>query len=749
MAIRTFNSVGGFSVGEVPTTVILANGDITTGNATLTGNVQANTAVKTDSLLHLDGTPWDFQQPAGSANGQIQYYEGGEFGASANLIWQNANSALVVIGNIQASNFVGNVIGNISGNITIPGTSTGVVINDGGSANSFSGFTYIKANGLVTITGNILTGNAGLGNLATANYFSGDGSLLTSITGANVTGYVSNANAANTANTATSATTAGTVTTNAQPNITSVGTLSSLDVTGNISAGNITGATYVSGTLTTAAQPNITSLGTLSTLDVSGNVSVGNLTSDGSVDAIFLGGVLTTTSQPNITSVGTLANLTVTGNANIDNTVNAGNLNVIGRVYSSLLPSNDNTLTLGNSSLKWANIFTTGLFVGGGSITATANVLNIDALYAGNNISAGSLTVRGEAIMQGDATISGNLTVAGNTTYINVTNLDIKDPLISLGGTANGGNASAYDGKDRGLILHNYYANGSSAVNQAFIWDTGNNQFEAISQVDSFSGEVVVAGAYANIKVDTILGNLSGTIITGNQYLITNVGTLGNLNVTNTVTSANANITSTLKASGLTYPTADGSVGQVLTTYGNGTLTFSTIDTYRISNGTSNVTVFSSGNVTTSVGGVANVIVATTTGANIKGYANVTGNAFIQGNATVGNVIIGDSSIRAAKVVTSTTSLSTIATIDITDVRGVIFDVTGEQDNYPSTNKYSIATVTALQDGTNVDYAVYGTVLLGGATGTLSCSLSLGNLYLQVTPASSADTTWTVQYRTL
>jgi hypothetical protein len=39
--------------------------------------------------------------------------------------------------------------------------------------------------------------------------------------------------------TATSATTAGTVTTNAQPNITSLGTLVDLDVTGNISGGNI------------------------------------------------------------------------------------------------------------------------------------------------------------------------------------------------------------------------------------------------------------------------------------------------------------------------------------------------------------------------------------------------------------------------------------------------------------------------------------------------------------------------------
>jgi hypothetical protein len=719
MAIRTFNSVGGFSVGEIPTTVILANGDITTGNATLSSNVTANYAVLTDNLLHLDGTPWDFQQPAGSANGQIQFYSNGEFGATSNLAWYDANTTLFVGGNVTATNFVGNVIGNISGNITIPGTSTGVVINDSGSANSFSGFTYAKGNGLVTITANLLTGNANLGNLAEANYISAN--------------YIS-----------------GILTTANQPNITGLGSLSTLTVTGNISAGNITGATYVSGTLTTAAQPNITSVGTLSNLTVLGNAEVGNLSSDGTLSALFLGGILTTTNQPNITSVGTLSSLSVTGNANIDNTVNAGNLNVTGRVYSSLLPSNDNTLTLGNASLAWSNVYTTKVNVGSSSITATANVLQIDALYSGNNISAGSLTVRGEAIMQGDATISGNLTVGGNTTYINVTNLDVADPLISLGGTANGGNASAYDGKDRGLILKNYYSNGSGPVNQAFIWKTGSSQFEAFSNVN-YSGEIIDAGnsTYANIKGSYFIGDLSGLVTTGNQYLITNVGTLGNLNVTNTVTSANANITSVLKASGLTYPTSDGTNGQVLTTYGNGTLSFSTIDTYRIANGTSNVTVYSSSNVTTSVGGTANVIVATTTGANIKGYIDVTGNAVIAGNVTTGNVILGNTTVRANSVVTSSTSSAVIASIDVTNVRGVIFDVTGVQDNYPSSNKYSIATVSALHDGTTVDYAVYGTVLLGGTTGSLSCNLSLGTLYLTVTPASSADTTWTTQYRTI
>ena len=59
--------------------------------------------------------------------------------------------------------------------------------------------------------------------------------------------------------------TALTLTTAAQPNITSVGTLSALTVSGNLNA-----------TLTTAAQTNITSVGTLTSLTTSGNVSIGN-----------------------------------------------------------------------------------------------------------------------------------------------------------------------------------------------------------------------------------------------------------------------------------------------------------------------------------------------------------------------------------------------------------------------------------------------------------------------------------------
>ncbi len=84
----------------------------------------------------------------------------------------------------------------------------------------------------LTTTANMTSGNADLGNLATANYFSGNGIYISNIAGANVSGTVANANYS---------TYAGTVITNAQPNITSVGTLNGLDILGNlVVTGNLT-----------------------------------------------------------------------------------------------------------------------------------------------------------------------------------------------------------------------------------------------------------------------------------------------------------------------------------------------------------------------------------------------------------------------------------------------------------------------------------------------------------------------------
>jgi hypothetical protein len=77
-------------------------------------------------------------------------------------------------------------------------------------------------------------------------------------------------------------------------------------------------ALLLTGTLTTAAQPNVTSVGTLTSLAVTGNATAGNVyANSGTVGASLLTGTLTTAAQPNVTSFGTLANLTVSGISNL------------------------------------------------------------------------------------------------------------------------------------------------------------------------------------------------------------------------------------------------------------------------------------------------------------------------------------------------------------------------------------------------------------------------------------------------
>jgi len=231
------------------------------------------------------------------------------------------------------------------------------------------------------------------------------------------------------ATSATTATTAGTVTTAAQGNITSVGTLTSLAVTGNITSGNLQGTSIV-GTLTTGAQTNITSVGTLTALAVTGNITSGNLQGTSIV------GTLTTAAQTNITSVGTLTALAVSGNASsgtaaadTNTTQLATTAFVVGQA-SAATPTSIGTNTIG-TSLRYARADHTHTGVAslanGGGITASvstgavtlgstatnANTASaIVARDASGNFSAGTIT----ATLSGAATSAGTATTAGTVT---------------------------------------------------------------------------------------------------------------------------------------------------------------------------------------------------------------------------------------------------------------------------------------------------------------------------------------------
>jgi hypothetical protein len=693
--LRLFNSVGGYSVGETPANVILANSDITLGyaissntpgNANIylsaaTGNLYTY-RILTDNLAHANGVAWNFLQ-AGGTTGQLQFNDGGALGGSSSLTFDSVTSNLTLAGNAILQNIYSNTTANVA-NLNTTGT-----VNFTSSAN-------------VT-----------LGPIGNVHISGGSSGYVLQTNGSGALQWVSPSSV-------------GIGGTNTQVEFNDAG-----------SFGGSANFTFTK-TTNTLAVDNVTLVAT-------GNLTGGNL-----VSANYFTGTLTTGAQPNITSVGTLTTLTVTANANSGN-IYTGNLSLTGAVITSLVPGTSNTYDLGNSTSAWRNVYVgSNIFIGGTTayLRATGNVIKTDALQTANNANVGSLTVQGTGQINSDLTVSGNLTVGGATTYINVTTTTIKDPLLDIGGDNNGANIAAYDGKDRGFIFHNYYSNNSGAVNQAFVWNSGNSEFRAIADVLSVSGEVVTPNAYANIKAATFSGNVVATTIGGNlttaaQPNITSVGSLSSLVVTGL-----ANVNS-LRASGLNYPTTDGSTGQFLKTDGSGTLSWATVSTSSISNGTSNVSVASSGNVTIAVAG-STIATISSGGANITGTLNVTSN-ITTANLSATVLTLGNSTQGSLTTTTTQAISRPIANIPYTSsIHGAELFVKG----YDSAGtKYTIAKIHVVTDGANVDWDVFGGITLSGLGGSAGGSFAIGivsgNIQLSVTPSSSNSTVWTTKYTTV
>jgi hypothetical protein len=425
MALKPFNSIGGFSVGETPSNVILANGDITTTNITTTGVANLNAV---GNVKISGGTVGQVIQTDGAGNLSFATIGTASLsnGNSNVTVLNSGNINFSVAGNANVVTFTG-VGANFNGNVAVTGlltnnlyyangtpwdlqeaagANTQIQYNNGTNNNfgASANFTFNDATNVLTVTGNIVGTNiyANSGIIG-AQTLKGEGGNISNIQGANVSGTVS------------AATTAGTVTTAAQPNITSVGTLTALSVTGNVSAANFTGANLVSanfftGTLTTAAQPNITSVGTLTGLDVNGNLTAANITANTGVftgnangltnipganvtgtvaNATFAtsagtAATVTTAAQPNITSVGTLTSLDVTGNVVSGNVyANSGTIGanlLAGTLTTAAQPNITSVGTLGNlnvtNTVDAGNVVTNAITGKTTGVTITATGIN-------------------------------------------------------------------------------------------------------------------------------------------------------------------------------------------------------------------------------------------------------------------------------------------------------------------------------------------------------------------------------------
>lgn len=283
-------------------------------------------------------------------------------------------------------------------------------------------------------------------------------------------------------------------------------------------------------------------------------------------------------------------NLGVTGNAII------GNLNLSGNIVDT------GALTLITGSSGNVSLAPNGTNV---LVTTTTGANIAGTLNTTGAVSAGTLTVLG------NATVAGNLTVSGNVISVNVTNLNVVDPIIGLGRGANDTPLTTNDGKDRGEQLWYY----TTSEQSAFIgYNNSAGKLIAATNV-SVSNEVVTVNSYGNL----VVGGLEATTISssGNAN-VGNLGTAGQVTATGNVTGGNLT-----------------TAGNITGNYLLANITFASgYNTTKLFNGTSEANIGTSGgNLAITIGGTPNIAVFSTAG------GNVTGNLYATGNIAGGNIL--------------------------------------------------------------------------------------------------------------
>jgi hypothetical protein len=380
----------------------------------------------------------------GTSNLNIVYgraYFGNGAGLSnlnaSNLTFGIVNSNLILgntLSNIQVSNISGYVSGNALGNLNASNLTFGVVNSTLIYGNTLSNIQFSNIVGLLPNTiSNLNASNLAFGVVDSTLIY---GNTLSNITGSNVTGNVPKA------------TVALVVSQASQPNITSVGTLSSLSVSGTTSSGTFSGSgsgltnvpgTSVTGTVQDAvvaqvvsqtSQPNITSVGTLTSLSVVGTVFAGTFSGSGAslvnIPASSIDGTVATaqsvvtSAQPNITSIGTLTGLAIQGlltasNGSAISNINAANVS-LGTLSTSVFPASGVTAGTYGSSANISRV-TVDQY---GRVTSASNV--------GFTATSQWTTVNGNVAYEYGVSIGtisnppngSNLYVLGTATFTNI-----------------------------------------------------------------------------------------------------------------------------------------------------------------------------------------------------------------------------------------------------------------------------------------------------------------------------------------
>jgi hypothetical protein len=425
------------------------------------------------------------------------------------------------------------------GSGTVGGSNTAVQFNDQNVLNGNSSFTFNKATTTLTVSsGTISTGTiTASATITSPRLISNVANGTAPLTVSSVT-RVANLNVAyaNVADyTVTSLQTTGTF----YPvfaNATSGNVLqgANANFTFNAATGALS-ATLFTGTLSTAAQPNITSLGTLTNLVVTGNTTSGNLI------GVYANG----NSNVSIPAAAGNVNISSNGIANVFVVANTG-VTVTGTLSTGTGNASFGNLSTATLIATTGNITTinSGLMQNGNSnITITANS-SIYHFVTGNATSQLTVTATG-ANIPGTANIIGNANIGNLGTAQVLASANVTSPQF-ISNIASGTAPLVVTSPTRVANLNVAYANVSDYVAVSAI-TTGTYY---LSFVNGTSAANYTPGANTVYSANVANGSLSattflGTIGTASQTNITSVGTLTGLTLANNATitvGSNSNV---------------------------------------------------------------------------------------------------------------------------------------------------------------------------------------------------------------
>ena len=512
---------------------------------------------------------------------------------------------------------------------------------------------------------------------------------------------------------------------------------SSMSITGNVIAGNVT----------------------------TGNLSLtGNVLGNVNVDNILSANVLVATSY--ISTAGNVYGANISSANIYDTNVGSGQM-IFGNADSSGLLSSASTLTTdGNNVIAGGNISAGGFISAAGNITAAnftttgasgnitgANVIGANILSASGNVFGGNLLTAGYASATGNI-ITGNFFIGDGAYISNINAANVSSAKISNGGSY--ANITTLDGNlviavgstsnitatfyDTGVVISgNIDTNASINANQLSLLGNVVSNLNVSTDVTANNiysiANVSAGGNVISLNVSTGSVSATGNVWSGGELSATgnviagNVTTVGLISATGSATAGNVYTAGEVSATGNITGGNISATGNINTTgnivagyfYGDGSnITGLTTSAARISNGTSNVDIFTAnGNVSFGVNGFGNVFTVSEFGASTTGNLIATGD--VGANNVSANTVTGTTSGTFGNVTITTSAINTnLSPLTINSgLAANDFAVNGQSANVLYVN----ATTNSVSIGSNVQTT--GAALAINATNSLL--LPVGN----------------------